>query len=542
MRLSFIDKDGVIYHLIHDIAEEDWRDQVQIIGWIYQYYNSELKDETFALLKKNVKITKERIPSATQLFTPDWIVRYMVENSLGRLWVEGHPDSAADFLPTEEEQKRYCAGQRDCKESKWHYYLEEAEQEPEVEARLAQIRKEYAALNPEDIKCIDPCMGSGHILVYLFDVLMQIYESVGYSRREAVRSVLENNLYGLDIDERAYQLAYFAVMMKARQYDRGFLTREREDGTYDIPVPHVYGIQESNGLRREQLKFFGADLDEAEKEAALTQAERLLEQLFDAKEYGSILQVEPLDWGLLRRFAGGAADAGQMNLEMIGIEETKERLLGLIDVGEVLAGSYHVVGTNPPYMEICNGNSKLNFFTKENYPLSKNDLYSVFIERCIQFTKKYGMQAMITQQAWMFTKTYEKLRKKLDKVCIVNLIQLGKKAFDEIKGEVVQVASFVISNIFLQHYSGEYFDLTNGNNELEKEKCFQEKSAIYEAIYSDFSNVPNASMMYWLSHNALLCFKYEKLGEKAVAREGMTTADNDRFLRNWYEIEWPKLV
>ena len=360
MRLSFIDKDGVIYHLTHDIAEEDWRDQVQIIGWIYQYYNSELKDETFALLKKNVKITKERIPSATQLFTPDWIVRYMVENSLGRLWVEGHPDSAADFLPTEEEQKRYCAGERDCKDSKWHYYLEEAEQEPEVEARLAGIRREYAALNPEDIKCIDPCMGSGHILVYLFDVLMQIYESVGYSRREAVRSVLENNLYGLDIDERAYQLAYFAVMMKARQYDRGFLTREREDGTYDIPVPHVYGIQESNGLRREQLKFFGADLDEVEKETALTQAERLLEQLFDAKEYGSILQVEPLDWGLLRRFAGGTADAGQMNLEMIGIEETKERLLGLIDVGEVLAGSYHVVGTNPPYMGLSSGNAKLN--------------------------------------------------------------------------------------------------------------------------------------------------------------------------------------
>ena len=216
LNISVVDQEGVVYHLIHDIDEDDFNiekgGQVEIIGWLYQYYNTEPKDAAFALLKKNVKISKERIPAATQLFTPDWIVRYMVENSLGRLWVEGHPD---------------CG----LKEN-WKYYLEEAQQEPEVQAKLSEIRKEYAALNPEDIKLIDPCMGSGHILVYAFDVLMQIYESAGYSQRDAAKSILEHNIYGLDIDDRAYQLAYFAVMMKARPHPqrRKHLPRLRHSG------------------------------------------------------------------------------------------------------------------------------------------------------------------------------------------------------------------------------------------------------------------------------------------------------------------------
>ncbi len=206
---------------------------IEIIGWMYQYYNSEKKDEVFAALKKNVKITKENIPAATQLFTPDWIVRYMVENSLGRLWLEGHPN---------EELKA-----KKLREA-WIYYLEEAQQEPEVEAELAKIRAEYAQLTPEDIRCIDPCQGSGHILVYMFDVLMQIYESYGYTTQEAVASIVKNNSYGLDIDERAAQLSYFAVMMKACQYDKRFLKRKDEDGNPKVPQPRVYAIQESNDV------------------------------------------------------------------------------------------------------------------------------------------------------------------------------------------------------------------------------------------------------------------------------------------------------
>lgn len=543
MRLSFIDKDGVIYHLTHDIPEEDWRDQVQIIGWIYQYYNSELKDETFALLKKNVKITKERIPSATQLFTPDWIVRYMVENSLGRLWVEGHPESRADFLPTEEEQKRYAAGERNPDDGKWHYYLEDAKQEPEVEAQLAQIRREYAALNPEDIRCIDPCMGSGHILVYLFDVLMQIYESVGYSRREAVWSVLENNLYGLDIDERAYQLAYFAVMMKARQYDRGFLTREREDGMPDIPAPHVYGIQESNGIRREQLKFFGADLEVAEKEAALTQAESLLEQLYDAKEYGSILQVEPLDWELLRSFAGGTAETGQMDLEMLGIEETKERLLKLIDVGEVLAGTYHVVGTNPPYMGLSSGNEKLNNYVKKRYPDSKADLFAVFIERCGSMVRANGYQAMITQHAWMFLSSFEKLRLKVKNRLLTNMVHLGAHAFDEIGGEVVQTVSFSFCNVQLPNYKGAFIRATSPLTENGKRDLFLIGKNRFFKMQEQFLSIQGMPYTaYWAPRQIFNAFASSALiGDVAEPRVGMATANNDRFVRLWYEVDRNKL-
>ena len=298
---------SVIQQMIELIPEDDWKDAVQIIGWLYQYYNSEKKDDVFAALKKNVKITKENIPAATQLFTPDWIVRYMVENSLGRLWVEGHPD--ADL------------------QGRWKYYLEEAEQEPEVQAELAKIREEYAKLKPEDIKLIDPCMGSGHILVYAFDVFMQIYENAGWSAREAAQSIVEHNIYGLDIDDRAAQLSYFAVMMKARQYDRRIFTRGVR--------PNVYAIQESNGINREQLKYFGAELDEMEKNAAILQIEGLLDTLIDAKEYGSILNVDEYDWDLLRRFVNNADIGSQISFDTYGLDETAEKLKELIEIGGV---------------------------------------------------------------------------------------------------------------------------------------------------------------------------------------------------------------
>ena len=255
---------SVIEQMISQIPEDNWQDAVQIIGWLYQYYNSEKKDDVFAALKKNVKITKENIPAATQLFTPDWIVRYMVENSLGRLWVEGHPDTKTQLLPTPEEQAAYTAGNRDPEDTKWHYYLEEAQQEPQVQAQLSEISKQYADLTPEQIKVIDPCCGSGHILAYLFDVLMQIYENYGYTPRDAVTSILQNNLYGLDIDDRAAQLAYFAVMMKARRYDRRFFSHTTQ--------PHVYAIEESNRIEKPDQ---GDNLLLARVNLLLTYAEHL---------------------------------------------------------------------------------------------------------------------------------------------------------------------------------------------------------------------------------------------------------------------------
>ncbi len=511
LSLSVIDQDGVVYHLIHDIPEDDFNiergGQVEIIGWLYQYYNTEPKAAAFA---KNGKITKEEIPAVTQLFTPDWIVRYMVENSLGRLWVEGHPD---------------CG----LKEN-WKYYLEEAQQEPEVQVKLAEIRKEYAALNPEDIKLIDPCMGSGHILVYAFDVLMQIYESAGYSQRDAAKSILENNIYGLDIDDRAYQLAYFAVMMKARQYNRRILNGEN--------TCHVYAIQESNSVNRAHLKYFGAGMDDIEKNAAKMQLEGLLDTLTDAKEYGSILNVESYNWDLLRRFVAAEDTDGQISMDSVGVEDTAEQLNRLIDIGETMARKYWVTCTNPPYAGISGLSSKLGNLAQKEYPIAKTDLYSIFIERCNKYTTQSGFQAMITQQSWLSLPSFEDLRKK---VCannqIVTLAQLGAHAFDEIGGEVVSVVCFSLRKGYQEAYIGIYDDLQRGLSESEKEQFFLSVVARYYSKQDNFREIPHEIVVYDASPKALDNFSiFPPLKDTAVAKPGMQTSDNDRFLRLWFEV------
>ena len=437
LNISFTDREGVVYHLVNDIAEANFdvskEGQVEIIGWMYQYYNIEPKDETFALLKKNVKITKERIPAATQLFTPDWIVRYMVENSLGRLWVEGHPNDS-------------------LKES-WKYYLEEAEQEADVQAQLEQIRAEYRNLNPEDIKVIDPCMGSGHILVYCFDVLMQIYESQGYTQRDAAQSILENNLFGLDIDERATQMAYFAVMMKARQYDRRILTRGI--------TPKVYAIQESNHFRKSHLQFFGADMAPIEVNKAKLEIIELLDTLTNAKEYGSILKVDKCDWNLLRRFTE-CLDAGeQMSMDTMGIDETQAQLASLIHIGEILSQKYDVVVTNPPYMGNGSMSASLSEFVKVHYNNGRNDLFAVFINKCLDFCKPNKYVAMITQHQWMFLSSYASVREQVMKSTLVNMAHLGARAFDEISGEVVQTSSFILQKANNPSYQSIFRRLVN---------------------------------------------------------------------------------
>ena len=506
LSLSVIDQDGVVYHLLHDIPEDDFNiergGQVEIIGWLYQYYNTEPKAAAFA---KNGKITKEEIPAVTQLFTPDWIVRYMVENSLGRLWVEGHPD---------------CG----LKEN-WKYYLEEAQQEPEVQAKLAEIRKEYSALNPEDIKLIDPCMGSGHILVYAFDVLMQIYESAGYSQRDAAKSILENNIYGLDIDDRAYQLAYFAVMMKARQYNRRILNGEN--------TCHVYAIQESNSINRAHLKYFGAGMDDIEKNAAKMQLEGLLDILTDAKEYGSILNVESYNWDLLRRFVAAEDTDGQISMDSVGVEDTAEQLNRLIDIGETC--------TNPPYAGTSNLSANVNNFVKKNYPDSKADLFAVFIERCRQMTVNNGFQAMITQHAWMFLSSFEKLREKMMLTETVNMAHLGARAFEEIGGEVVQTTAFVRCANHVEGYKGTYCRLIEPTSQQGKADMFISGQNQYRVGQISFSKIPGVPVAYWISPEVLKLFDERTVGSIADAKSGMTTTDNTRFLRLWEEVNCQKI-
>ena len=512
LSLSVIDQDGVVYHLIHDIPEDDFNiergGQVEIIGWLYQYYNTEPKAAAFA---KNGKITKEEIPAVTQLFTPDWIVRYMVENSLGRLWVEGHPE---------------CG----LKEN-WKYYLEEAQQEPEVQAKLSEIRKEYAALNPEDIKLIDPCMGSGHILVYAFDVLMQIYESAGYSQRDAAKSILEHNIYGLDIDDRAYQLAYFAVMMKARQYNRRILNGEN--------TCHVYAIQESNSINRAHLKYFGAGMDDIEKNAAKMQLEGLLDTLTDAKEYGSILNVESCNWDLLRRFVAAEDTDGQISMDSVGVEDTAEQLNRLIDIGETMARKYWVTVTNPPYANTGSLGAKVNSFVKKNYQDSKADLYSVFIERCAQMIVHGGYQAMITQHSWMFLTSFQKLREKMMHTDTISMAHLGARAFEEIGGEVVQTTAFVRRNSSISDYYGTYCRLVEPSTQQGKADLYLSRTKCYVARQADFVKIPGMPVAYWLSNIYFELFsKLPTLSNSVDFCKGLATMDNERFLRLWEEVSW----
>ena len=490
--------DSVLARLIADIDEQDWTDQVQIIGWLYQYYNTELKDDTFAQLKKNVKITKERIPAATQLFTPDWIVRYMVENSLGRLWLEGHPNAELH--------------------DGWKYYLDEAKQEPEVEDQLAMLREEYKTIKPEEIKVIDPCMGSGHILVYAFDVLMQIYTSAGWDQREAAQSILKNNLFGLDIDDRAVQLAYFAVMMKARQYDRRLLTRGIQ--------PNIYSICESNGIQAMTIEYFHKNDPKLKADI-----ESIITELHDAKEYGSILNITPVDFaGLYARFDEIREDINMMQLSAL------DELLPLVKCAELLAQKYDVVVTNPPYMGSSGMNPLLTNYVKTNYPDSKSDLFACFIERCGQMAKKNGYQAMITQHAWMFLSSFEKLRTKLLAVDIVNMAHLGARAFEEIGGEVVQTTSFVIRKSHIADYKGEYCRLTEPTSQQGKEDMFLSGENRYAADQSNFSKIPGAPVAYWVGNATLQAFNNHTIGEISEPRMGLTTGNNDYYLRLWFEV------
>ena len=536
--ISYTNKDDVIYMLVNPetgIPEADFNvstldeegnltGQVEIIGWLYQYYNTELKDDTFAKLKKNVKITKERIPAATQLFTPDWIVRYMVENSVGRIWIEHlrAVDPGTDEKATAE---RFG----------WRYYLPEAEQEESVNVKLAEIRTTYKDLKPTDITCIDPCMGSGHILIAMFDVLMDIYESAGYDKREAAFEIIEHNIHGLDNDQRAYQLAYFAVMMKGRGYNRRFLYGEKV-------VPHVYQIKESgyidkNGERK--YSFDQATLDYfIGKNVKLKESmENLIYQMFDALEYGSIIKIENVDFKLI-------FDRLNEVKEEISLykNSVSEGLYPFILVGYMLATHYDAVVTNPPYMGASGMGVKLSKYVKDNYPDSKSDLFAVFIEKCGQMAKKNGYQAMITQHAWMFLSSFEKLRNKLQMIDIVNMAHLGPRAFEEIAGEVVQTTSFIMQNSYIEGYKGIYCRLIAPTTQQGKEKMFLDKKNRYHTEQRNFSKIPGSPVAYWASETILNAYnKGELVGDISDVKIGMGTGKNEIFVREWWEVEYNKI-
>lgn len=508
LSLSYTDKDGVVFHLVNDISEDDFNiekeGQVEIIGWMYQYYNTEPKDKVFAALKKNVKITKENIPAATQLFTPHWIVRYMVENSLGRLWIEGHPDA-------------------DLREG-WEYYLDEAEQEPQVQAQLEEIRAGCREISPEDIRIIDPCMGSGHILVYAFDMLMQIYSAQGYSERDAAKLIVEKNLWGLDIDRRAYQLAYFAVMMKARQYNRRILTSGIK--------PNLFVIDDNRALTPEIIAYI-ADGDSK----IASDLRSISNDLTNAREYGSIINVQPVDFsGLIERI-GIIAESDELNL--IAMENKRiacEKILPLVKQAQTLSQKYDVVCTNPPYMGGSGMSDKLSDFVKKNYPDSKSDLFAVFIERCGQLANLKGYQAMITQHAWMFLSSYEKLREKLMLSTTVNMAHLGARAFDEIGGEVVQTTAFVERKAHMNGYKGTYARLVGIVGENEKRDAFLSHQNLYVSCADNFSKIPGIPVAYWVSEKFADVFKNEKLYKYSISPSQNVTGNNDRFVRKFWEL------
>ena len=533
LNLSVVDQEGVVYHLIHDIAEDDFNiekgGQVEIIGWLYQYYNTEPKNAAFA---KNGKITKEEIPAVTQLFTPDWIVRYMVENSLGRIFIDKRKEQGvyADGRGLEEmtwdevEAKRIANEEEIAGQMGWKYYLPEAAQTKEVRQQLDEIQKQSEYKDVRDIKVIDPCMGSGHILVYAFDVLMQMYENDGYSQRDAAQCILENNLYGLEIDERAAQLAYFAVMMKARQYDRRIFSRGIQ--------PHVYAIAESNDIDAYTRDYFANN--DPKLKAALNS---IINDLRDAKEYGSILTVAPVDFAAL--YARVEEVQNDISLHR---EAALATILPLILVAEVMAQQYDVVVTNPPYMGSSNMDARLSEFVKKHYPDSKSDLFAVFIERCGQMTGKNRYQAMITQHAWMFLSSFEKLRAKLLLKDTVNMAHLGPRAFEEIGGEVVQTTSFVLRNSHIADYKGTYCRLIEPTTQQGKEEMFLAGENRYTAQQSNFSKIPGSPVAYWVSGSFIQAFvNGVSLNSIAPTRKGMFTGDNDKWLKFWHEIDYRDL-
>lgn len=508
---DLLKEDSVIRNLVENIDNNDWQD-VEIIGWIYQFYISEKKDEVFG---SKGKVKKEEIPAATQLFTPDWIVRYMVENSLGRYWLESNAN--------------------DSLKNKWEYYLEEAEQEPEVKEELEKIR--VRNINPEEITFLDPAAGSGHILVYAFEVLNDIYKSAGYMESSIPQLILNKNLYGLEICDRAAQLASLSVMMKARQKDSRIFEKE-----VDL---NIVSIQESNIINKEAIDLLVDSIEEQKYKNYLEKDLKYLVDLFqDAKNYGSILKIDQdISIDLINKALNNLINSAVDLFGGINRDIVIELLPKLLEQYKIMKDKYDIVVTNPPYMGSRNINKKLKKYLKSNYKKSKRDLYAVFIDKCVGFTKNEKYTSMITQHTWMFLKSFEKTRKKLlANISINSMVHLGSHAFEEIGGEVVQTTAFVLKNKSIENYNAKFVRLINYENATSKKIEYTKKENYYSSNSNVFKKIPGAPIAYWTSKKISEIFvENQKLGEIAEPKQGMATADNKRFLREWSEVNFKKI-
>jgi Eco57I restriction endonuclease. len=511
LSISFTNEDGIIRQLVDNISEGDFKEQIEIIGWLYQFYNAELKDETFALLKKRVKVVKERVPTITQLFTPDWIVKYMVENSLGRLWLEHYPASNL--------------------KDNWKYYLESRKTGTDSQLKL-EIEKTGDKLSPEDIKVIDPCMGSGHILVYVFEVLMDMYTSQGYNQRDAAELILQKNLYGLEIDDRAYQLAYFSVFMKARAYNRKILNKNLQ--------LNVCSIQESNKISEDLVDFVaGGDL-KLQKDLNY-----LKESFIDAKEYGSILNIKSLNFKLIYDKLDELNQKQFSDFKSLQFKDQLNDILKIVKQGEILSQKYDAFITNPPYMDKNGMNLKLSKYIKSNYNDSKKDLFSTFIEKSYTFTKNTGHIGLLTPYVWMFISSFSKLRINIiDNKSITTLTQLEYNAFPE---ACVPVCIFTLKNIKDKNY-GEYIKLSDFKGieiqEIKTLEAIKNKNCNFRfnANQNNFTKLPGTPIAYWANNNLIEDFVIgQELSSFSDLKQGLTTTDTKRFLRFWYEIEFKNI-
>lgn len=517
LTISFTDPEGIIHHLINDIEDVDFRindemytddgkikadGQVEIIGWLYQYYISKKHEEVIDPLHGKT-IKKADIPAATQLFTTDWVVRYMVDNSLGRYWIERNPQSKLA--------------------EKLEFF---------VTPKNGEIQYVDEKISPNDLTFFDPCMGSGHILVYAFDVLMEIYREVGYSDRDAAVSIVENNLFGMDIDKRAYQLAYFAIMMKARSYNRRALTK----GIYN----NLAVVEESNSVD----KFICSGLTTDSEQNKI--GEYLVEAYKDAQEIGTLQTIEKKDYnGFVTYLNNIDNSAGQIDLfSTAWLNDTLPQMVQLAKQAEIMSNKYAVVCTNPPYMNKLEG--QLKKFVVDNYKAYSGDLFSVFIYRNFDYCKADGYSAFMTPNVWLFIKTYEKLREYiLNTKSIVTLVQMAKGAF--FKEATVDICSFVLENNHARKY-GSYIRLENfkGDMAIQKEKTLEalankECEYFYELTQENFDKIPGMPIAYWISEKTRDIFSKKTLKDIASPCIGMRTGDNARFLREWYEVNYYKI-
>ena len=528
---SYIKKDGVIAELLN-IPESNFNvsegGQIEIIGWLYQYYNSEPKDQVFAR-PKSQKIRKQDIPAATQLFTPDWIVRYMVENSLGRFYIEkligkGDPRSEKEIAQS----------------FNWEYYLETAEQPETVVIQLKQEQQEKANYSIEDIHFIDPSMGSGHILVYAFEVFIQLYENEGYSTREAAYLILEKNLFGLDIDQRAKQLAYFALMMKGREYNRQLLRKQIRANVFDVPESKE--LQKDSDFLNE-VKAFSDDED-------YQKLIQLVQYFTHGKVFGSLLKIsEDFEYDQLLEMIQRFWKSQNEGLFAEDLNRRIEQLVNLITVAKLLSNKYEVVVTNPPYLSSGGMDKLLSDFAKKHYLTSKSDLFAMFMDQCEFLTLRNGYCGMITQQVWMFLTSYEKLRTKIvNETRIINMANLGARAFEEIGGEVVQTTTFIISKGFKENYRGNYIRLVDFKSQDSKKEAY--KSAInsttseikFSLGQDNFKKIPGMPIAYWASEEYIRNYTVSNIiGEKYEVKSGIMASVED-FTRYWFEVDKEKIA